>query len=73
MDANLYALEREVELRLAAAREDAARAALVRRCRGGHRGPLARIGHALVRIARRLGRGERPVRRRARSPLHGLP
>ena len=67
MDTNVYALERQAEWKLAAARADGARCALLASLRPERPGVLAAIGLTLIRVGRRLHR--RRGRRRRATPV----
>jgi hypothetical protein len=73
MDTNIYALERQVESKLAEARAASARAALVASVRGGGPDVLAAVGLALIRIGRCLARRRGGRRHAAGVALPGLP
>ena len=73
MDTNLYALERQVESRLAEARAAAARGALLASLRTGRPDILAAVGLALIRVGRRLNRRRGARRRGTGLALPSLP
>ena len=73
MDSNIYALEWLVRSKLAAARAESARGALLASLRAGRPGVLVTVGLALIRIGRWLNRGRRARRRAAGFCVLRLP
>ncbi len=73
MDMNLYWVEKHVTSKLAEARADSARQALLASLRARRPGALASLGLTLIRIGRWLRHRGSPRRRAGRVPLPSLP